>query len=104
VQTYAQALGALGDPRRRQIFELLRKGPTPVGTLAAELPISRPAVSQHLKVLEAAGLVRCRQAGTRRLYTVDPEGLEQLRSWLDGFWDDALARFRQAADEKGRRR
>ena len=89
-------LDALGDPTRRQIFESLRSGPRSVGELANGLPVSRPAVSQHLRVLREAGLVSDRKEGTRRLYRVDPGGLAGLRDYFDGFWGDALARF---ADE-----
>ncbi|MGZ8793073.1 MAG: ArsR/SmtB family transcription factor [Gaiellaceae bacterium] len=92
-------LDALGDPTRRRVLELVRdNGPAPVGGIAAMLPVSRPAVSQHLRVLEAAGLVACTKDGTRHLYAVEPEGLAELRLWLDGFWDDALARFKRAAE------
>ena len=97
--TYQDGLAALGDPTRRAIFELLAEGPTPVGELAALLPVSRPAVSQHLRVLTEAGLVRHRVAGTRRLYQLDPEGVEAIRRYLDRFWEQALADF-QAAVEK----
>ena len=79
-------MDALGDPTRRAIFERLQSGPPAVGELARELPVSRPAVSQHLKVLKAAGLVRDRAQGTRRLYQVDPAGLAALRSYLETFW------------------
>ena len=89
-------LDALGDPTRRQIFESLRGGPRSVGELSNGLPVSRPAVSQHLRVLREAGLVSDRKEGTRRLYRVDPGGLAGLRDYFDGFWGDALARF---ADE-----
>ena len=90
---------ALGDPTRRRVLELVRDhGPTPVGVIAASLPVSRPAVSQHLRVLEAAGLVASVKDGTRHLYTVEPDGLAELRLWLDGFWDDALARFKRVAE------
>ena len=98
--TYANSLAALADPTRRKIFERLRRGPSPVGVLADGLPVSRPAVSQHLKVLKEAGLVSEEQAGARRIYRIDPEGLGQLRRWLDGFWDDALENFKAEA-EKG---
>jgi DNA-binding transcriptional ArsR family regulator len=93
-------LDALGDTTRRRIVELLRDGPLAVGRIAAELPVSRPAVSQHLRVLEAAGLVRHTTEGTRHLYEVDHAGLDELRSWLDRFWDDALARFKEAAEQE----
>ena len=96
--TYQDGLAAIGDPTRRAIFELLAEGPTPVGELAARLPISRPAVSQHLAVLKAAGLVSDRAAGTRRLYRLDPAGVAAMRSYLDRFWDQALADFKAAAE------
>lgn len=97
--TYAHALDALGDPTRRSVLELVReRGPTAVGTIAGELPVSRPAVSQHLRVLQEAGLVTCAREGTRHLYTVDPAGLLELRAWLDRFWDDALGRYKRAAE------
>ena len=98
--TYAHSLAALADPTRRKIFERLKRGPSPVGVLAEGLPVSRPAVSQHLKVLKEAGLVSEEQEGARRIYRIDPEGLGQLRRWLDGFWDDALGNFKAEA-EKG---
>jgi DNA-binding transcriptional ArsR family regulator len=91
------AMTALGDPTRRAIFERLADGPRPVGELAEELPVSRPAVSQHLKVLKEAGLVVDRKAGTRRLYQVDPQAVAELRAYFDSFWDQALAGFRDAA-------
>ena len=90
---YGNALAALADPTRRMVFERLGKGPLPVGEIAETLPVSRPAVSQNLKVLKAAGLVADRAEGTRRIYFIDPEGLGQLRAWLDRFWDTALAEF-----------
>ena len=96
--TYQDGLAAIGDPTRRAIFELLAEGPTPVGELAARLPISRPAVSQHLAVLKSAGLVTDRAAGTRRLYRLDPDGVAAMRSYLDRFWDQALADFKAAAE------
>ncbi len=94
-------MDALGDPTRRQVFELLRHGPRSVGELAAELPVSRPAVSQHLRVLEDAGLVTHRRQGTRHLYAIEDDGVAALRSWVDGFWDEALARFKATAETKG---
>jgi DNA-binding transcriptional ArsR family regulator len=100
----ANALAALGDPTRRAVFELLRDGPRPVGELAASLPVSRPAVSQHLRVLEDAGLVAAEREGTRRLYRIDPDGLSGLRAYLDSFWDGALAAFKGAADQREQRR
>jgi DNA-binding transcriptional ArsR family regulator len=87
---YERSLVALADPTRRAVFERLRAGPASVGELAAGLPVSRPAVSQHLKVLKDARLVRDEAVGTRRLYQLDPEGLGQLRSWIDQFWTDSL--------------
>ena len=99
MSAYAIALDALGDPTRRRVLELVReRGPVPVGTIAAGLPVSRPAVSQHLRVLEGARLVTCTKQGTRHLYAVAPDGLGELRAWLDEFWDDALAAFRRAAE------
>ncbi|HEX3648587.1 MAG TPA: metalloregulator ArsR/SmtB family transcription factor [Pseudonocardiaceae bacterium] len=92
------ALGALGDPTRRAIFELLTARPSAVGELAERLPVSRPAVSQHLKVLKAAGLVVDEAVGTRRLYRVDPAGVAALRDYLDRMWGDALAAFAKAAE------
>jgi DNA-binding transcriptional ArsR family regulator len=89
---------ALGDPTRRAIFEALAPGPRPVGEIANGLPVSRPAVSQHLKVLKEAGLVYDRQAGNRRLYAIDPDGVAALRDDLDKFWDQALAAFKAAAE------
>ena len=89
---------ALGDPTRQAILERLAKGPLPVGQLAADLPVTRPAVSQHLKVLKDAGLVTDRKVGTRRLYQVDPQALADLRAYFDAFWDQALAGFRDAAE------
>jgi DNA-binding transcriptional ArsR family regulator len=92
-------LAVLSDPTRVAILEALARGPMPVGELAAGLPVTRPAVSQHLKVLKAAELVRDRPAGTRRVYSIDPAGLGQIRQWLDGFWDASLAAFAQAVEE-----
>ncbi|KRB52519.1 MAG: metalloregulator ArsR/SmtB family transcription factor [Pseudomonadota bacterium] len=87
---HAAAFAALADPTRRQVFERLSAGPAPVGELARGLPVSRPAVSQHLKVLKEAGLVNDRAEGTRRVYQIDPKGLGALRAWLDQFWAVAL--------------
>ena len=86
-------LDALGDWTRRQILEALRQGPRAVGELARDLPVSRPAVSQHLRVLKEAGLVVDRKEGTRRVYSVDPRGLAGIRAYFDSFWDEALERF-----------
>ena len=91
-------LTALSDPTRRTIFELLADGPLAVGEIAVELPVSRPAVSQHLKVLKEAGLVFDRPAGTRRLYQVDPVAVAALRDYLDRFWNRALTGFRAAVE------
>lgn len=93
------ALGALGDPTRRAIFELLARRPHAVGELAKELPVSRPAVSQHLKVLKEVALVTDSAEGTRRLYRVDPRGVEALRAYLDQLWDNALTAFAAAVEE-----
>ena len=95
-------MDALGDPTRRAIFERLRSGPRAVGEIADELPISRPAVSQHLRVLKEAGLVTERRNGTRRLYRVDPDGLAELRDYFDAFWNEALSAFKTAAEEERR--
>ena len=95
-------MDALGDPTRRAIFEQLRSGPRAVGELANELPVSRPAVSQHLRVLREAGLVTERRNGTRRLYRVDPNGLGALRDYFDAFWNEALAAFKAAAENERR--
>jgi DNA-binding transcriptional ArsR family regulator len=96
-------LDALGDPTRRRVLEVLRDdGEQAVGAIAAQLPVSRPAVSQHLRVLEGAGLVRERRDGTRHLYVVADDGLGALRAYLETFWDVALAAFaRAASDEQG---
>jgi DNA-binding transcriptional ArsR family regulator len=91
--TYQRAFAALADPTRRRVFERLKSGPRAVGEIAHGLPVSRPAVSQHLKVLKEAGLVADRPEGTRRVYYIDPAGLGALRKWLDQFWDQALAAF-----------
>ena len=97
---YATALAALADPTRRTVFERLGSGPKPVAEIARGLTVSRPAVSQHLKVLKEAGLVNDRPEGTRRIYYIDPKGLGALRAWLDQFWDEALENFRVAAEAK----
>jgi DNA-binding transcriptional ArsR family regulator len=100
VETYQLALSALGDPTRQAIFDRLADGPRAVMELADGLPVSRPAVSQHLRVLKEAGLVVDRRAGARRLYQVNLGGLGALRSYLDGFWDRALAEFKTAVETK----
>jgi DNA-binding transcriptional ArsR family regulator len=98
---YGHPMDALGDPTRRAIFERLRSGPRPVVELARGLPVSRPAVSQHLRVLKEAGLVRDQAAGTRRIYEVDPDGFGRVRTWFEDFWTDALDAFKQAAEAEG---
>jgi len=95
----AEALTALGDPTRRAIFESLAEGPRAVGELARDLPVSRPAVSQHLKVLKGAGLVTDRPVGTRRIYAVDPDGLEALRAYLDQFWMKTLTAYKAVVEQ-----
>jgi DNA-binding transcriptional ArsR family regulator len=94
-------LDALGDPTRRRVLAILRGGAKPVGEIARRLPVSRPAVSQHLRVLREAGLVRGRQEGARRLYAVDPRGLAALRAYLELFWDTTLAALKDAAERQG---
>ncbi len=100
METYAHVLEALGDPTRRTIFEELRRGPRAVGELAQEVPVSRPAVSQHLKVLKDAGLVMDRAEGTRRIYRLDPEAVAALRDQLDAFWSRALTNDVDAVDDE----
>ena len=95
-----RALDALGDPTRRLVFARLRGRPRSVGEIAAGMDVSRPAVSQHLKVLRDARLVSARADGTRRVYAVDPRGVEAVRDWLDGFWDETLAAFKLAAERE----
>jgi len=90
---------ALGDPTRRAIFELLADGPRPVGAIARDLPVTRPAVSQHLRVLKDAGLVTDRADGTRRLYQLDPAGIGALRAYFDRFWSRSLVAFKQAVEQ-----
>lgn len=97
METYETGLDALGDGTRRLILERLRGGPLAVGELAARLPVSRPAVSQHLRVLKEAGLVTERRNGTRHLYRVDTDGLAEVRDYLESFWTDVLAAFEAAA-------
>src|SRR5215475_1405219 len=98
--TYGTALTALADPTRRRVFERLKSGPQSVGAIARRMPVSRPAVSQHLKVLKEAGLVADRPEGTRRLYYIDPNGLGALRQWLDQFWDQALTAFQAEVERE----
>ena len=93
MQTYDVVLEALADPTRRQIVERLRKSPSAVAGLAGTIPVSRPAISQHLKVLKDVGLVDFERDGTRNIYRLRPEGLEPLRKWLEEFWQDALDAF-----------
>ena len=98
MSTNGIVLDALGDWTRRQIFDALKNGPHSVGELAARVPVSRPAVSQHLKVLKDAGLVTDHRAGTRRIYEVDRDGLGRLRADLDHFWTSALAAYKAAVE------
>jgi DNA-binding transcriptional ArsR family regulator len=99
-----RALDALGDPTRRSVFKRLRQGGRSVREIATGMDVSRPAVSQHLKVLKDAGLVIVRPEGTRRLYEVDPAAIGALRSWLDEFWDEALKAFKKAAEQEAAKR
>jgi DNA-binding transcriptional ArsR family regulator len=104
-----KVFGALADPSRREVFKRLRAGPLPVAVIARGMPVSRPAVSQHLKVLKEAGLVTDHAVGTHRIYAIDTQGLAALRSWLDQFWDDVLMAFaaeveRKPKSKKGRSR
>ena len=101
---YGSALAVLADPTRRRVFERLRHGPRAVNLIAAGLPVSRPAVSQHLKVLKSAGLVEERNEGVRRIYSLRREGLVELREWLDSFWDDALEAFKLEAERSHKAR
>ena len=96
---HANALAALADPTRRHVFERLKSGPHAVAEIARGMPVSRPAVSQHLKVLKEAGLVADRPEGTRRVYYIDPNGLGALRRWLDQFWDQALLAFQAEVEQ-----
>jgi len=101
---YDKALAALADLTRRRVFERLRSGPKAVGAIARGMPVSRPAVSQHLKALKEAGLVADRPEGTRRVYFIDPHGLGSLRRWLDQFWDEALAAFQAQVEFEAKQR
>jgi DNA-binding transcriptional ArsR family regulator len=103
--TYQNTFAALADPMRRSVFERLMDGPQPVGHIARGMPVSRPAVSQHLKVLKEAGLVTDRAEGTRRVYSIDPQGLAAVRRYLDQFWTEALDAFvaEVEKDEEGPR-
>lgn len=98
--TYTIALAALSDPTRRAVFERLRAGPASVQQIADGLPVSRPAVSQHLKALREAGLVRDEPRGTARIYSIHTPGLRALRDWIDGFWDEALDNFKTHAEKR----
>jgi DNA-binding transcriptional ArsR family regulator len=95
---YGEAIAALADPTRRTVFERLRGGPRPVVEIARGLPVSRPAVSQHLRVLKEAGLVRERREGTRNFYSVDGDALAELSEYFENFWEEALAAFKEAAE------
>ena len=103
MKTYEDAIEALGDATRRAVFERLGERPMAVGELAAGLPVSRPAVSQHLRVLKDAGLVSERREGTRRIYSVEPDGVAELRQYFEQFWERSLASFKKAAETKGER-
>ena len=99
VMTYEIALAALADPTRRAVFERLHQAPASVGEIAAGLPVSRPAVSQHLKTLIEAGLIDVRSEGARRIYSIDAQGLGELRRWLDQFWGGALEAFKREVEK-----
>jgi DNA-binding transcriptional ArsR family regulator len=99
---YVHAFAALADPTRQRVLEQLRTGPRAVGNIAKRLPVSRPAVSQHLRVLKEAGLVREERRGTRHIYEIDPEGIGPLRAWLDQLWDSALEAFRAEVEKPKR--
>jgi DNA-binding transcriptional ArsR family regulator len=101
--TYANAFVALADPTRRAVFERLRRGPRAVGDIAEGLPVSRPAVSQHLKVLKEARLVTAYRDGTRQFYAIDTQGLADMRAYLDTFWGDALSAFKAYAEKDAAR-
>lgn len=98
-----RVISAFADPTRRAVFERLRDGPRSVGEIARGLPVTRPAVSQHLKVLKEAGVVGDRSVGTRRIYYIDPKGLAAMRAWLDQFWESALDAFALAAEAEAQR-
>src|SRR6266700_6547400 len=98
VQNALDSFAALGDPTRRAVFERVARRPAAVGELARGLPVSRPAVSQHLRVLKEAGLVRETAEGTRRIYRLDPRGIAAMREWLDAYWASALDAFKEFAD------
>jgi len=98
---YENILNSLADPTRRAVFEELRGGPIAAGALAQRFPVSRPAISQHLKALREAGLINVEKRGTSRIYSIRLEALEDLRHWLDGFWEDALVRYKEALESDG---
>ena len=98
--TYEAALAELSDPTRRAVFERLRAGPASVQQIADGLPVSRPAVSQHLKALREAGLVRDEPRGSARIYSIHTPGLRALRDWIEGFWDEALDNFKTYAEKQ----
>jgi len=100
--TYTNAINALADPTRRDIIDHLRGGPLPVSKIAQRMPISRPAVSQHLRVLSDAGLLKVTPIGNRRVYALAPEGVDGLREYLDTLWDDALRAFKEAAEAQSK--
>ena len=102
--TYQDAIAALADPTRRAILERLRAGPSAVGAVADGLPVSRPAVSQHLRVLSDAGLVTVTPDGNHRIYAIAPSGIDNLRHYLDSLWDDALAAFKRAAEDQAKQK
>jgi len=104
VKTNGQVIGVLGDPTRREIFELLSERPASVGDLAELVPVSRPAVSQHLRVLKDAGLVSDERDGTRRIYHLDPDGVAEMRAYLDRFWNLAMAGFKQRVEQRAKQR
>jgi len=103
VTNAARLISALADPTRRAVFERLKEGPRPVGEIASGLPVTRPAVSQHLKILKDAGLVADRSVGTRRIYYIDPKGLGAMRAWLDQFWEASLDAFKLAAEAEAKK-
>ena len=104
MKTNGQVIGVLGDRTRREIFELLSERPASVGDLAELVPVSRPAVSQHLRVLKDAGLVSDERDGTRRIYHLDPDGVAEMRAYLDRFWNLAMAGFKQRVEQRAKQR
>lgn len=102
MQTYGKGFDALGDPTRRAILEQLARGPLTVGELASRVPVSRPAVSQHLRVLKDARLVHDEQSGTRRIYQISPDGIAKMRFYLDAFWERALEQLKTSAEHRTR--